>query len=161
MKPSSKSTQKLVQCCLGACLLVLAGMYLDCGKPKPIKIRISGSPPNFDVSPPSVTLNKATHDSVVWVNDSDYDVLVCMVDATPPPDYQPDAAGRAFVPTLFYIPRKARAHSGPVRGMADSSNMNYLHQYFVIDDPLDNPLPGPSLSLLCTRSWGQAIPQKR
>jgi len=141
MENSNISGRKLILFCVGAPLLVMAGMYRDClPQPHPkLIITFTGTGTGDKIESaqtpaegaPDGYLNKSNHDLLEWRNKSDTDLLVCMVD--------PDPGGRAFVSTFFYVPMGSSVMSGPVRHDATPSVVGTNeHKYTFVNDPPDN-----------------------
>ncbi len=90
MANSSNSMRKSMLFWLGASLLVLAGMCLDCAKPTQTAITITGKKPdNYNLDSDPVSVIRKNGDSVSWTNKSSdgTDVMVCIDEGANPDDH--------------------------------------------------------------------------
>jgi hypothetical protein len=103
--------------------------------PQPVMATITRNAAGYGVTPiPS--LSRGKHDSVLWVNSTGKDVIVCMSEDC-------NATDRAFLSTRFYVPNAApnEVPTGPVRSSAHTINTG--HEFSISAGPADECPCGP------------------
>lgn len=136
MANSSNSMRKSMLFWLGASLLVLAGMCLDCAKPTQTAITITGKKPdNYNVDSDPVSVIRKNGDSVSWTNKSyGTDVMVCIDEGANPDDH------------VFNETRYVAKSGGKVpSSVAKSSAQLGPHTYYVLTEAPKCPALPPAV----------------
>jgi len=134
-KPNGSILKSTILYAVELCI-ALAGTCFNARAQQVFTITISGTNGTYSaLQTPPGALTKATHDRVIWQNNSDSDMLVCMKDGV---------GRRAFLSNFFHVPKGAGASSGPLRAKAQGTDANHPngaeHQYYLSSDPPDKPI---------------------